>query len=127
MTYEGMFVRHPGIHKGTVLWLHGLGEDLALLPRLLQMAVPDSIRIVAPQAPIRAVTCLQGKDQRSWTDCFRRDAELDMEDNHKLSKEARIACDLIHSYLDHETRSIDSSKIVLAGSGQGAAMAICAG
>ena len=105
--------------------MHGLGadgHDFASLPPQLCISPDLAIRYVFPHAPIIAVTLNMGARMRAWYDIVSLDARG--QDETGLRRSAASIEDLIAREVD---RGVPSSRIVLAGFSQGAAMALFTG
>ncbi len=60
-----------GEHRGTVVWMHGLGadgHDFEPVVDLLGLPADAGIRFILPHAPLRAVTVNNGYVMRAWYD-----------------------------------------------------------
>ncbi len=110
----------------TVIWLHGLGADgHDFEPIVPELHLPDSLplRFVFPHAPYRPVTVNGGYEMRAWYDIA-----IDVSGFHQNEAHIRQAEEYLRSLLGQErARGIESSRIVLAGFSQGAAMALHTG
>ena len=110
--------------QASVIWMHGLGadgHDFAALPPQLEVS-GVAIRYVFPHAPVIPVTLNMGMRMRAWYDIVSLDARGQDEIGIRRSAasiEALIAREV--------ARGMSSSRIVLAGFSQGAAMALFAG
>lgn len=108
-----------------VIWLHGLGadgHDFAALPPQLGMPPGAAIRYVFPHAPEMAVTLNMGMRMRAWYDIVSLDSRG--QDEAGIRRSAAAVDALIAREID---RGVPSSRIVLAGFSQGAAMALFTG
>lgn len=108
-----------------VIWLHGLGadgHDFAALPPQLGMPPGSAIRYVFPHAPEMAVTLNMGMRMRAWYDIVSLDARG--QDEVGIRRSAAAVDALIAREVE---RGVPSSRIVLAGFSQGAAMALFTG
>jgi phospholipase/carboxylesterase len=111
--------------EASVIWMHGLGadgHDFASLPSQLGVAQNLAIRYVFPHAPIIPVTLNMGMRMRAWYDIVSLDARG--QDETGIRRSATSIADLIACEVE---RGVPSSRIVLAGFSQGAAMALYTG
>ena len=111
--------------KCSVIWLHGLGADgHDFGPVVPELHIPEtaSVRFVFPHAPMRPVTIHGGAVMRAWYDIVSLDARG--QDETGIRRSAASIEDLIAREVD---RGVPSSRIVLAGFSQGAAMALFTG
>ena len=111
--------------RASVIWMHGLGadgHDFASLPPQLGVSADLAIRYVFPHAPVIPVTLNMGMRTRAWYDIVSLDARG--QDETGIRRSATSIADLIAREVD---RGMPSSRIVLAGFSQGAAMALFTG
>ena len=111
--------------QASVIWLHGLGadgHDFASLPPQLGVSPGLAIRYVFPHAPVMPVTLNMGARMRAWYDIVSLDARG--QDETGIRRSAASIEDLIAREVD---RGVPSSRVVLAGFSQGAAMALFTG
>ena len=111
--------------KQLVVLLHGLGadgHDFASLPPQLGMPPGAAIRYVFPHAPEMAVTLNMGMRMRAWYDIVSLDSRG--QDEAGIRRSAAAVDALIAREVE---RGVPSSRIVLAGFSQGAAMALFTG
>ena len=122
-----------------IVWMHGLGADandfVPLVPELdLRDAAgkPMSIRFVFPNAPVIPVTINSGMRMRAWYDILHLDIGgaagaprgLPREDEAGLRSSQAMVDALIAAEV---ARGIPTSRILLAGFSQGAAMTLMTG
>jgi phospholipase/carboxylesterase len=109
----------------TVIWLHGLGADgNDFVPVVKEMKLPRlGIRFVFPHAPMRPVTINGGFVMRAWYDIAYQELAF-KEDERGLRESQKLIEELI---VRENTRSIPSSRIVLAGFSQGGVLALQTG
>ena len=108
-----------------MIWMHGLGadgHDFASLPPQLGVSPDLAIRYVFPHAPVIPVTVNMGARMRAWYDIVSLDARG--QDETGIRRSAASIESLIAREVD---RGVPSSRIVLAGFSQGAAMALFVG
>ncbi len=117
-------VEPRGEPRGSVVWLHGLGADgHDFEPVVPLLDLPD-VRFVFPNAPARPVTINGGMVMPAWYDIV----SLGGPGPGERAPEVRQSARLIEAQLEREEkRGIPSSRMVLAGFSQGAAMALCVG
>ncbi|MEE2613211.1 MAG: carboxylesterase [Acidobacteriota bacterium] len=111
--------------RASVIWMHGLGadgHDFASLPLQLGVSPDLAVRYVFPHAPVIPVTLNMGMRMRAWYDIVSLDARG--QDETGIRRSAASIEDLIAREVD---RGVPSSRIVLAGFSQGAAMALFTG
>jgi len=109
----------------TVIWLHGLGADgNDFVPVVKELKLPPlGIRFVFPHAPMRPVTINGGFVMRAWYDIAYQELAF-KEDERGLRESQKLIEELI---VRENTRSIPSSRIVLAGFSQGGVLALQTG
>lgn len=111
--------------EAVVVWLHGLGadgHDFASLPPQLGLSADLAVRFVFPHAPIIPVTLNMGMRMRAWYDIASLDARG--QDEPGIRRSMGLVQELIAREIE---RGVPSSRIVLAGFSQGAAMALFTG
>ena len=111
--------------QASVIWMHGLGadgNDFASLPLQLGISPDLAVRYVFPHAPFIPVTLNMGMRMRAWYDIV--DLGARGQDEAGIRRSAASIEDLIARQVD---RGVPSSRIVLAGFSQGAAMALFTG
>ena len=109
----------------SIIWMHGLGADghnFASLRPQLGLSGDLAIRFVFPHAPFIPVTLNMGMRMRAWYDIVSLDARG--QDETGIRRSAASIEALIAREVD---RGVPSSRIVLAGFSQGAAMALFTG
>lgn len=113
----------PDAPTGSVVWLHGLGASGHDFEDIVPMLERPDVRFVFPHAPTRAVTLNMGLLMPAWYDIEYLGAEGGEKEAH-----VRDSARLVEALLAWEReRGIPSSRIVLAGFSQGAAMALHVG
>lgn len=65
---DDAWIIQPTEHKGTVVWLHGIGEGLSEAQKIFELMAPKNLRIVVPKAPLIPITALDEKEERTWFD-----------------------------------------------------------
>ncbi|OCH92692.1 Phospholipase/carboxylesterase [Obba rivulosa] len=113
-----------GDHKGTVIFLHGLGQFAETwYPTIERMAARlPNVKWVCPQAPLRPVTLNQGAYRPSWFDIANL-PPCDFYDDQGTA----ASVGTVESLIQAETRlGLDSRKVVVVGFSQGAALALIA-
>jgi predicted esterase len=113
-------------HKGTVIWMHGLGdssEGWESDMRYLQKSAPH-IKFILPTAPSVPVSLSGGMRMPAWHDVKRLDKIMD-EDFEGLDR----SISAIKNIIDDECKSgeISSDKVIVGGFSQGAAMSLMVG
>ena len=108
-----------------VIWLHGLGadgHDFAALPPQLGLPPGAAVRYVFPHAPEMPVTLNMGMRMRAWYDIV--SLESRGHDEAGIRRSAAAIDALVAREIE---RGVPSTRIVLAGFSQGAAMALFTG
>lgn len=110
--------------QSAVIWLHGLGADAHDFEGIVPMLPTEAhrIRMIFPNAPLRAVTINGGMRMPAWydiSDTTLRNADAaGIEHSHQT----------IQTLIDEQIQSgIAADKIVVAGFSQGGAMALHSG
>jgi phospholipase/carboxylesterase len=117
-------VEARGAPSGSVVWLHGLGADGHDFEPIVSLLGLPIVRFVFPNAPSRAVTINAGMVMPAWYDITSFGGARPGERADDVRRSAR----LIEAVLEREERrGIPSSRMVLAGFSQGAAMALYVG
>ena len=119
-------IEPQGTARSAVIWLHGLGADghdfEPIVPHL-GVDASHAVRFVFPHAPRRPVTINGGFVMPAWYDIRALSLSRDVDEQGVLESAARI-----HTLIEREhERGIPSSRIVIAGFSQGAAMALHVG
>jgi len=110
--------------RGSVIWLHGLGADgHDFEPIVPLLGLPD-VRFVFPNAPARPVTINGGMVMPAWYDILSLGGPGAGERTEDVRRSARLIEALVQR---EERRGVPSTRIVLAGFSQGAAMALFVG
>ena len=114
----------PEDATASVVWMHGLfasGHDFE--PVVPQLQCPH-VRFVFPHAPVRPVTINGGMAGPAWYDIL----TLDHVEGRENAEDIRTSGALIEALLKREReRGVESSRTVIAGFSQGAAMALFVG
>ncbi len=109
--------------SASVIWLHGLGADghdfVPIVPELKLPAAPG-VRFVFPHARVRPVTLNMGMRMRAWYDIKTLTAE-GRADEEGIRESVALLEQLIAA---ERAAGIASSRIVIAGFSQGAAVAL---
>ena len=109
--------------SASVIWLHGLGADgHDFVPIVPELKLPDSpgVRFVFPHARVRPVTLNMGMRMRAWYDIKTLTAE-----GRADEEGLRESIALLGRFIAAERAGgIASSRIVIAGFSQGAAVAL---
>jgi phospholipase/carboxylesterase len=113
-----------GEPRGSVVWLHGLGADGHDFEPIVSLLGLPIVRFVFPNAPARPVTINGGMVMPAWYDIV----TLGGPGPGERADDVRGSARLIEAVLEREEkRGVPSSRIVLAGFSQGAAMALYVG
>jgi phospholipase/carboxylesterase len=117
-------VEARGEGRGSVVWLHGLGADGHDFEPIVPLLGLPAVRFVFPNAPARPVTINGGMVMPAWYDIV----SLSGPGVGDQAAGVRHSARLIQALLEREERrGVPSSRIVLAGFSQGAAMALNVG
>lgn len=118
---DDAWIKEPRQHKGTLIWLHGIGETPDQSQKMFELLAPKDLRIIIPKAPMLPISAMEEKEERAWYDLegLRLSDELD-EDYRGVADSARK----IEELLDTECARIAPGRVLLAGFAQGGAMAI---
>jgi predicted esterase len=114
------------VHKGTVIWMHGLGDTAdGWIDTMqdLQSQMPH-VRFVLPTAPVQPVTLNNGYRMTSWHD-IKSLSNINDEDFEGLDE----SLDAVRAIVAEESKrdGMSSDKIVIGGFSQGAAMSLLLG
>ena len=109
--------------SASVIWLHGLGADghdfVPIVPELKLPAAP-AVRFVFPHARVRPVTLNMGMRMRAWYDIKTLTAE-----GRADEEGIRESVGVLGRFIAAErSAGIESSRIIVAGFSQGAAVAL---
>ena len=111
-------------HRGTVIWLHGLGASHHdFLPVVPALDLPF-LRFVFPSAPLRRVTLYGGLQRPAWYDILGLGPTGPRENEAQLEQMTSAIETLVER---EQAAGISPDRIVLAGFSQGGAMALHAG
>eukprot|EP00462_Mataza_sp_D1_P005878 CAMPEP_0175120726 /NCGR_PEP_ID=MMETSP0087-20121206/779_1 /TAXON_ID=136419 /ORGANISM="Unknown Unknown, Strain D1" /LENGTH=247 /DNA_ID=CAMNT_0016402201 /DNA_START=86 /DNA_END=829 /DNA_ORIENTATION=+ len=121
---DDAWVKEPREHKGTLIWLHGIGELYQDTSKMFEMLAPKNLRVVVPRAPQIPVTALEEKEERAWFDLEGLVLSDDLDEDYRGVADS---ADKIFELIDAECKRIDASRILIAGFAQGGAMAIHCG
>jgi len=113
-----------GSHEGTVIWLHSLGDKFESVKHLWEMIAPSNVKIIAPRAPLLPITAIDEKEERAWFDYEEATMKEGMEEDFRS---IQMHAKMINNLIDKETADFPSKKVILAGFGQGGAMALHCG
>jgi phospholipase/carboxylesterase len=116
-------VEPSGETRGAVVWLHGLGADGHDFEPVVPLLDLPHVRFVFPNAPVRPVTINGGMAMPAWYDVL----SLGGPGPGERAPDVRQSARLIEALIEREERRTASSRIVLAGFSQGAAMALYVG
>ncbi len=110
-----------GEARFTLLWLHGLGATASNFGDLQTQLRCPQLRIIAPQAPTRAVTLFDGQEAASWFDILPQSDGTVTSDPDGLEA---TAASLFETLLQQYDDGIEACAI--GGYSQGGAMAMYA-
>jgi phospholipase/carboxylesterase len=109
---------------GSVVWLHGLGADGHDFEPIVSLLGLPIVRFVFPNAPARPVTINGGMVMPAWYDI----TSLGGRGPGEREADVRLSARLIAAVVEREeARGVASSRIVLGGFSQGAALALHVG
>lgn len=117
-------VQPRGQHKGTLIFLHGLGDQgHGWADAFGSEARHDNIKAICPHSAERPVTLNMGMRMPAWYDLFGLDA-TSREDERGI----QAAAQYVHQLIDAEiSAGIPSTQIAVGGFSMGGALAIYAG
>ena len=117
-------VEARGEPRGSVVWLHGLGADGHDFEPIVSLLGLPMVRFVFPNAPARPVTINGGMVMPAWYDIV----SLGGSGPGERAADVHASARLIEAVAQREEkRGVPSSRMVLAGFSQGAAMALYVG
>lgn len=108
---------------GTVIWLHGLGDDgFGHEPVVQELRLPEnlSLRFILPHAPIMPVTINGGMMMPAWYDILNTEIEREI-DEEGVKKSGDDILELIEAEVE---AGMAVENIVIAGFSQGGAVAM---
>ena len=117
-------IQPAGEPRGSVVWLHGLGADGHDFEPVVPLLDQPDVRFVFPNAPARPVTINGGMVMPAWYDILHIGGPPSGERRPDVRESARLIAALLER---EERRGVPSSRTVLAGFSQGAAMALHVG
>lgn len=123
MSEDAFIVTPTRKHTGTIIFLHGLGENGENWKLLLSKMVKPNIKVICLNAKKIPLTLNKGFPTAAWFDLASLD-ENKMEDESSIMR----AVDKLHDIIDEEIASskVSSTKTMLAGFSQGGALAMYA-
>src|SRR4051812_23402738 len=96
-TLEAHVIHPSGVHRSSVIWLHGLGADgfdfVPLVPALGMNSA--EIKFIFPHAPIRPITLNNGFPMRGWYDIYSLNRENFVHDIAGIRESTAYVQDLI--------------------------------
>jgi len=117
-------VESRGEARGAVVWLHGLGADGHDFEPIVSLLGLPIVRFVFPNAPARPVTINGGMVMPAWYDI----TSLGGHGPGESEADVRLSARQIAAVVEREeARGIPSSRMVLGGFSQGAALALHVG
>jgi lysophospholipase-2 len=123
MSEDAFIVSPTKKHTGTIIFLHGLGENGENWKLLLSKMVKPYVKVICLNAKKIPLTLNKGFPTAAWFDLASLD-ENKMEDESSIMR----AVDQLHDIIDEEIASskVSSTKTMLAGFSQGGALAMYA-
>jgi phospholipase/carboxylesterase len=116
-------VAPQGVHKSTIIWLHGLGDSgdgFAPIAPELKLAPNLGVKFIFPHAPVRPVTINNGMKMRAWYDIKSMDMKSRADVNGVIESSEQI-----ERLIKEEIASgIPANKIILIGFSQGGVIAL---
>lgn len=107
--------------SAAVILLHGLGADgQDLLPLSEELGLPDGVRWLAPDAPVRPVTANGGMDMRAWFDILGFDASAPV-DTRGIAQSVAGVHQMIEQLCQ---QGVKAERIFLLGFSQGGVVAL---
>ncbi|XP_071118605.1 acyl-protein thioesterase 1-like [Haliotis cracherodii] len=107
-------------HRGTLIFLHGLGDTGNSWAENFRMLKLPNIKCICPTAAIAPVSLNGGFPMTSWFDIYGLSADS-AEDEEGIKKASNIIKSLIE---EEEKAGIPSNQIVIGGFSQGGAVAL---
>jgi phospholipase/carboxylesterase len=121
---DDAWIIDPAKREGTVIWLHGIGEGMAEAKKIFEMLAPKNLRVVVPKAPYIPITALEEEEHNTWYDIETAIFTDEVDEDYRGIKESAAK---VTQLLDEESQLVPPGRIILAGFGQGGALAIHAG
>lgn len=109
-------VRPRGIHKATIVWLHGLGDNGSSWSQILEALPLPNIKWICPTAPVRPVAAFGGFSCTAWFD-----AKDISEDAHEDQEGLDVSAAHVANLLSTEPADV---KLGIGGFSMGAATAL---
>jgi phospholipase/carboxylesterase len=112
--------------KALVIWLHGLGADSSDFKDIVGKLNLLDIEFILPNAPFRPITVNQGLSMRGWYDIkgTHKSMDFNYQDDPGLISSMRR----IEEIITERMKKLDrSTKIIIVGFSQGAALALFTG
>ena len=112
--------------KALVIWLHGLGADSSDFKDIVGKLNLLDIEFILPNAPFRPITVNQGLSMRGWYDIkgTHKSIDFNYQDDPGLISSMRRIEEIIAERMKELDRS---TKIIIVGFSQGAALALFIG
>ena len=112
--------------KALVIWLHGLGADSSDFKDIVGSLNLLDIEFILPNAPFRPITVNQGLSMRGWYDIkgAHKSIDFNYQDDPGLISSMRRIEEIIAERMKELDRS---TKIIIVGFSQGAALALFTG
>ena len=112
--------------KALVIWLHGLGADSSDFKDIVGKLNLLDIEFILPNAPFRPITVNQGLSMRGWYDIkgTHKSIDFNYQDDPGLISSMRRVEEIIAERMKELDKS---TKIIIVGFSQGAALALFIG
>ena len=123
MTEDAFIVSPTRKHTGTIIFLHGLGENGENWKQVFSKIVKPNVKVICLNAKKIPLTLNKGFQTAAWFDLASLD-ENKMEDEKSIMR----AVENLHDIIDEEIASskVSATKTMLAGFSQGGALAMYA-
>lgn len=123
MSEDAFIVSPTRKHTGTIIFLHGLGENGENWKQVLSKMVKPNVKVICLNAKKIPLTLNKGFPTAAWFDLASLD-ENKMEDETSIMR----AVEKLHDIIDEEISSskVSATKTMLAGFSQGGALAMYA-
>jgi len=129
---DGVIFEASGIHKKTVIFMHGLGDTCSGwtdLPKFfyrtnksgVEVDIVDSLKFILPTASVRPVTLNGGMPMPAWFDLYGLDEEAPVDVDG-----VRSSMDVLDAIIDFElanNEKMTRRDIIIGGFSQGGAVA----
>lgn len=123
-TAEPFVIEPTSAHRGTVIWMHGLGATPHDFDDIVPLLDAPGVRFVFPSAPMRPVTINGGMVMPAWYDIVSF-SEPPLREDESTVRDAETQ---VIRLLDAEiAQGVAAGEVVLMGFSQGGSMALHVG